>query len=29
MMENCVMFFYRDRQVFDLVKLKPHAPMVA
>lgn len=29
MMEACVMFFFRDRQVFDLMKLKPHAPIVA
>ena len=28
-MEACVMFFFRDRQVFDLMKLKPHAPIVA
>ena len=29
MLEACVHFFYRDRQVFDMVKSRPHAPMVA
>lgn len=29
MMEACVMFFYRDRQVYDLMKSKPHVPIVS
>jgi len=29
MLEQCVMFFYRDRQVFDLMKQRPHAPIIA
>ena len=29
MMEACVMFFFRDRQVFDMMKVKPHAPIIA
>lgn len=29
MMEACVMFFYRDREVYDLMKSKPHIPMVS
>lgn len=29
MMEQCVQFFFRDRQVWDLLKSKPHAPIVA
>ena len=29
MMEACVMFFFRDRQVYDLMKSKPHTPIVS
>jgi hypothetical protein len=29
MLEVCIQFFYRDRQVFDLLKCKPHMPLVA
>lgn len=28
MIEACVMTFYRDRQVLDLIKSKPHAPII-
>jgi hypothetical protein len=26
--EQCVMLFFRDKQVMDNVKIKPHAPVV-
>ena len=29
MMEACIMFFFRDRQVYDMMVAKPHAPIVA
>ena len=29
MMEQCVQFFFRDRQVWDMLKSKPHTPVVA
>ena len=28
MIDICVQAFFRDRQVLDLVKVKPHAPVV-
>lgn len=28
MIESCIMVFYRDRQVLDLMKSKPHAPVL-
>lgn len=27
-LECCVHFFYRDRQLFDMLKFKPHIPIV-
>jgi hypothetical protein len=27
MMESCIQFFFRDKQVWDLLKSKPHAPI--
>ena len=28
MIENCVMTFFRDRQVIDMMKSKPHATVI-
>jgi len=29
MIETCIMFFFRDRQVYDMMVSKPHTPIVA
>jgi hypothetical protein len=28
-MEACVMFFFRDRQVYDMLSSKPNIPLIA